>query len=187
MTPSTAALVLAWVCVVLLALATAGLLRRVQALEQNAGPAGGAAAPPGPRPGLQVPIERHLGPGLGGDREVLLLVVSPTCASCAAALSALEAADPRRADVVVASAESSLGPLALPAGFTALPGAGALVDVLGVPATPYLVRLAGDGTILAADVVTTSTNLTTWTGGPALPTSPPLTDVTLPDGARSLR
>ena len=185
MTPTTAALVLAWVCVALLALATAGLLRRVQALEQGAGPVMGA--PLGPRPGLQLPIERHLGPGFGGNREVLLLVVAPACASCAAALAALEAANPRPADVVVATAGPTLEPLALPAGFTALPGAGALVDVLGVPATPYLVRLAGDGTILAADVVTTSTNLGTWTGGPALPASGPAPDGTLLGGARSVR
>jgi hypothetical protein len=168
--PATAALVLAWVCVVLLALATAGLLRRVEALERGAAPA--AQAPrAGPRPGLQLPLARHLGPGVGGDREVLLLVVSPACGSCQAALAALAQAAPVRADVVVATAEPTLGPLDVPATFSALPDAAALVDVLGVPATPYLLRLAADGTILAADVVTAGTNLAAWTGVPALPAS----------------
>jgi hypothetical protein len=102
---------------------------------------------------------------------VLLLVVSPACDSCRAALAALTDAGPARADVVVITAEPTFGPLDVPAPFTALPGAGALVDLLGVPATPYLVRLAADGTILAADVVTTSTNLATWTGGPTLSAS----------------
>jgi hypothetical protein len=170
MSPATAALVLAWVCVVLLALATAGLLRRVEALERGGTPAG-QAPPAGPRPGLQLPLERYLGPGLGGAREVLLLVVSPACSSCRTALAALAEAAPVRTDLVVATAEPTLGPLDVPAAFTALPGAAALADLLGVPATPYLVRFAGDGTILAADVVTASTNLAAWTGGPTLPAS----------------
>ena len=175
MNPATAALVLAWVCVVLLALATAGLLRRVEALERSGAP-GGQAPPAGPRPGLQLPLARHLGPAVGGDREVLLLVVSPTCGSCQAALAALAAAAPARADVVVATAEPTLGPLDVPAQFTALPAAGSLIDVLGVPATPFLVRFAADGTILAADLVTSGTNLAAWTGGPSLPASAPAPD-----------
>jgi hypothetical protein len=161
-TPTTAALVLSWVCIVLLALATAGLLRRVDALERDraAGP-GTPEVPVGPRPGLRLPIERYL--DLAGDRDVLLLVVSPRCGSCQSALSDLAAAQPTGLDVVVVTAEPALQPLAVPPGFAAVPDAGELVDVLGVPATPYLVRLDADGTIRRADVVTSGTNLATWT------------------------
>jgi hypothetical protein len=170
MSPTTAALVLSWICIVLLALGTAGLLRRVDALEraQATGP-GTPDAPAGPRLGLRLPLERFL--DLDGGRDVLLLVVSPTCGSCRKALGDLAAARPTGLDVVVVSAEPSLEPLPVPPGFAVAPGAGELVDVLDVPATPYLVRLDADGTIRRADVVTGSTNLATWTAPRApLPT-----------------
>ena len=162
MSPTTAALVLSWICIVLLALATAGLLRRVDALERSAvaGP-DAAQQPAGPRPGLRLPVDRYL--DVAGERDLLLLVVSPGCGSCQTALADLDAAQPTGLDVVAVTAEPSFQPLAVPAGFTAVAGAEELVDVLGVPATPYLVRLDADGTIRRADVVSSSTNLATWT------------------------
>ena len=167
MTPTTAALVLAWICVVLLALATAGLLRRVEALER-----GGAATPTAaPRRGLVLPLERHLGGGLGGDRDVLLLLVTPTCRSCQAAVDTLASAPPP-ADVVVATAAADLGPLAVPAAFRTLAGATGLVDLLDVPATPYLVRLGGDGTVLGGDLVTAGTDLAAVLGAASTGTAP---------------
>jgi hypothetical protein len=162
MSPLTAALVLAWLCIVLLALATAGLLRRIDALERDR--AGGAAtpqAPAGPRAGLRLPTDRYL--DVSGARDVLLLVVSPGCGSCQTALGDLVAARPEGLDVVVVTAEPSFEPLKVPPGFAAVPGAADLVDVLDVPATPYLVRLDADGTIRRADVATSGTNLATWT------------------------
>ena len=180
MSASTAALILAWICVVLLALATAGLLRRVDALERRLadgglpdgrlpdGDLGTAAGAAGPRAGLQLPVARYLGPAVqgraeGGPRDILLLVVSPSCASCRTALDALAAASPEHLDLVVATAEDSLAPLPVPPGAVPLTGATELVDVLGVPATPFLVRIDADGTIRRADVVTSSTNLAAWT------------------------
>ncbi len=162
MSPTTAALVLSWICIVLLALGTAGLLRRVDALEraQSGGP-GTPEVPAGPRAGLRLPMERFL--PVDGDRDVLLLVVSPACGSCRSALADLAAAQPTGLDVVVVTAEPSLGALAPPPGFAVLTDAGELVETLGVPATPYLVRLDADGTIRRADVATGSTNLATWT------------------------
>jgi len=167
MTPTTAALILSWICIVLLALGTAGLLRRVDALElaQTSG-RGAPGARPGPRPGLSLPVQRFL--DVDGDRDVLLLVVSPGCGSCRTALAALAAAKPTGLDVVVVTAEPSLEPLAVPPGFAVAPDAGELVDILGVPATPYLVRLDADGTIRRADVVTGDTNLAAWTAPRAL-------------------
>lgn len=162
MSPTTAALVLSWICIVLLALATAGLLRRVDALERSAaGAPGTPGEPAGPRPGLRLPVDRYL--DLSGDRDVLLLVVSPGCGSCQTALTDLAAARPAGLEVVAVTTEPSFEPLAVPPGFVAVPDAEELVDVLGVPATPYLVRLDADGTIRRADVVSSSTNLATWT------------------------
>jgi hypothetical protein len=168
--PTTAALILSWICIVLLALGTAGLLRRVDALEraQTSG-RGAPGAPPGPRPGLSLPVQRFL--DMDGDRDLLLLVVSPGCGSCRTALADLAAARPTGLDVVVVTAEPSLEPLTVPPGFAVAPDAGELVDILGVPATPYLVRLDADGTIRRADVVTGNTNLAAWTAPRApLPT-----------------
>jgi hypothetical protein len=171
-TPTTAALVLAWICVVVLALATAGLLRRVEALERQAattGVAGGVArgAPTGAggaRPGMRLPLLEHLGAAVSGTRDVLLLVVAPGCGSCRSALAALGAAaqQTHTLDVVVATADADLGDLAAPAGAAVVTGAARLVDVLGVPATPYLVRLDADGTIRAADLVTAGADLGPW-------------------------
>jgi hypothetical protein len=163
--PTTAALVLSWICIVLLALGTAGLLRRVDALERaQSGAPGTPEVPAGPRAGLRLPMERFV--PVDGDRDVLLLVVSPACGSCRSALADLAdlaAAQPTGLDVVVVTAEPSLGALAPPPGFAVLTDAGELVETLGVPATPYLVRLDADGTIRRADVATGSTNLATWT------------------------
>ena len=167
MTPTTAALVLAWICVVVLALATAGLLRRVEALERQVAGRGTGGAPAGdggPRPGMRLPLREHLGSAVSGTRDVLLLVVAPGCGSCRSALAALGAlaSQTRDLDVVVATADADLGDLAAPAGAAVVTGAAGLVDVLGVPATPYLVRLDAEGTIRAADLVTASTDLSGW-------------------------
>ncbi len=169
MSPTTAALVLAWICVVVLALATAGLLRRVEALERQVAGAGvpggvGTGAGGGARPGMRLPLREHLGAAVSGRREVLLLVVAPGCGSCRSALAALgaAAARTRHLDVVVATAAADLGDLAPPAGAAVVTGAAALVDVLGVPATPYLVRLDAEGTVRAVDLVTAGTDLAGW-------------------------
>jgi hypothetical protein len=163
MSPSAAALILAWACILLLALATAGLLRRVDALERQIPDGAAPAAADGPRPGLQVPLSRYLAGAVTGDRDVLLLIVSPSCGSCRTALAALAAATSTDVDVVVATAAESLAPLELPSGFVGVPRAGDLVDVLGVPGTPYLLRLGPDGTVRRADVVTSATDVAGWT------------------------
>ncbi len=171
MSPTTAALVLAWACVVVLALATAGLLRRVEALERQAAGlagdgagngAGDAVLATGPRPGLQLPLGRYLG-AAGGDRDVLLLIVSPSCGSCRAALADLAGADTGHLDVVVATTAGSLEPLTAPPDASVVTDAGDLVDVLGVPATPYLVRLDADGTVRRAGLATRGAGLAAWT------------------------
>ncbi len=173
MSPSTAALILSWACIALLAPATAGLLRRVEALERRLPSVGGPAGVPaagGPRPGLQLPMSRYLPGVVTGERDILLLVVSPSCGSCRTALADLGAAAPGGVDVLVATAAPSLAPLELPPGFVGVPGAGDLVDMLDIPGTPYLVRLDADGRVRGADVMTGATDLAAWTAPrPGLP------------------
>jgi hypothetical protein len=148
MTTTTAALVLAWIAIVLLTLATAGLLRRVEQLSSRGAPA--AEAGMGPAHGLQVPMARHLGDFAGGDSEVLLLFASPACATCQAAVDALVAAHPAGHRIGVVIRERDPGPLRVPDGWVRLTSAPGLFQLMRVPATPYLVRLSPDGTIVDA-------------------------------------
>ncbi|HVN13205.1 MAG TPA: hypothetical protein VMT69_14005 [Kineosporiaceae bacterium] len=170
MSPTSAALILSWACIVLLALATAGLLRRIDALERQIPAAGGltgSTSTAGPHPGLRLALRRHLPDYLPdvvpGRRDLLLLIVSPSCGACRTALTDLAAAAPTGVDVLVATTAASLTPLELPPGFVGVPAAGGLIEVLDVPGTPYLMRLDAEGTVLRADIMTGATDLAAWT------------------------
>jgi hypothetical protein len=160
MTTTTAALVLAWIAIVLLTLATAGLLRRVEHLSSR------STLPieptHGPSRGLQLPMSTYLKDFEGGRTEVLLLFASPSCATCQAAIDAIVAAQPAglRAGVVIREADT--GPLDVPDGWVSLPSALELFQIMRVPATPYLVKLGPDGTIVDATMVAGGLDLEPW-------------------------
>jgi hypothetical protein len=159
MTTTTAALVLAWIAIVLLTLATAGLLRRVEQLSSRAN----VQADPGePVIGLQLPMSKYLSDFAGGRAGVLLLFASPSCATCQAAIDAINDAGSIDYRVGVVIREAEVGPLCLPDGWVCLPSALSLFQILRVPATPYLVRLGPDGTIIDGTMIVGNMNLERW-------------------------
>jgi hypothetical protein len=159
MTTTTAALVLAWIAIVLLTLATAGLLRRVEQLSSR----GTLQAHPGqPATGLQLPMSTYLHDLAGGQADVLLLFVSPSCATCQAAIDAVVAARPVGYRIGAVIREADLGPLSVPDGWLRRTSALGLFQILRVPATPYLVHIGPDGTIIDATMVLGSLNLQRW-------------------------
>jgi hypothetical protein len=160
MTTTTAALVLAWIAIVLLALATAGLLRRVEQLSSR----GTVTAEPVIEPvrGLRLPLDQHLGELAGGSGELLVLFASTSCATCQTAVDGIVGADPADFRVAVAVREPTFGPLEVPSGWVHRTSAQALFQIMRIPATPYLVRLGPDGTIVDSAMVVGSFDIKHW-------------------------
>jgi hypothetical protein len=159
MTTTTAALVLAWIAIVLLTLATAGLLRRVEQLSSRGTL---QAEPDEPVRGLQLPVSKYLSDFEGGQTGILLLFVSPSCATCQTAIDAVAEAGPTEYRIAVVTREIDVQPLSVRAGWVPLTSAAALFQILRVPATPYLVRLGPDGTIIDATTMVGSLSLEHW-------------------------
>ena len=178
MTTSNAALVLAWIAIVLLTLATAGLLRRVEQLSSR----GNASAEPVTEPllGLQLPLAQHLSEFADGRGEVLLLFASTSCATCQTAVDGIVAADPADSRIGVAVRESTLGPLEVPSQWLHRTSAQSLFRIMRIPATPYLVRLAPNGTIIDAALVTGTFDIKQW-----LTQQPSVAGAALREGAPS--
>jgi hypothetical protein len=168
MTTTTAALVLAWIAIVLLTLATAGLLRRVEQLSSRVAP---QAEPGEPVRGLQLPMSKYLADFEGGQTEVLLLFASPSCTTCQAAIDAVVAARPVDHRIGVVIREAEIGPLHVPDECVRLMSALSLFQILRIPATPYLVRLDPDGTIIDATMMIGSLSLQNWLTRPSAVTN----------------
>ncbi|MBA2695501.1 MAG: hypothetical protein H0U62_06560 [Actinobacteria bacterium] len=145
MTFTTAALLIAWLAIVLLALGFAGLMRQLAELHRSVttGAASAGAAAPTLR-GLALPRSGDLGrirPEGGG----FILFVSPGCSSCAIALEELTDG-PVDGQLVLASS----GPCAdgsIPAGAVCVSDTRPLMERLGVPGTPYLLDVDHEGVI----------------------------------------
>lgn len=143
---TTAALVVAWLAILVLAFGFAGLMTQVSELRRALGEAGsgggqrhGAGAI-----GLALPASGELAtlrPEGGG----IIAFVSPGCPSCAGVLQDLAATHPRGELVVVSTGDCGDLPVGLDA--TCHPRAGHLLTALRVPATPYLVAVDAAGTI----------------------------------------
>lgn len=186
MTFTSSALVLAWAAIVLLALGLAGLLRQVSLLTRqlegttgDAGAGAGAAgAPPGQGRrsarttrelvGFRAPepvLEQVLHDGV---HRTVVAFVSPGCSSCELTLRALAADESVAAGSVGLTLVStgSCGPGLKDAEGAArlgcVPQGRELMDLLAVPATPYLVALDARGTIVAALLPDEDTDLTAW-------------------------
>ena len=156
MSATTAGLILAWIALLLLALAAAGLLRRIERLEAAAPTM--AAAPSHSR-GLMLPgrLYNH------DERTRLstaLVFVAPTCGHCQAALDRLPELDGRFV-VKVASEAPDLAPLKLPSmtAIEPLLSAHELFESVGVPGTPYLLILNSDGVIIRGDFLSPTLDL----------------------------
>lgn len=191
MTFTSSALVLAWVAIVLLALGLAGLLRQVSLLTRQLAN-GPGAADHSDHAGHPDDGTSHPGPGRRSARTTRELVgfrapdavleqvrhdrvhravvafVSPGCSSCSLTLRALAADGALAAGSVGLTLVStgSCGPgLADAEGaarLSCVPQGRGLMDLLAVPATPYLIALDARGTITAALLPDEDTDLAAW-------------------------
>lgn len=140
----TAALLLTWLALLVLALACAGLLRMVQDLQRRADSPTGSASVPSVI-GLALPAQ-GLAAVLRPEGGGLVLFVAPSCSACADVLDEIAAMQTKgvTASLVIAS----LGPCPT-AGLRArcVPDAHGLADLLQVPATPFALAVDADGMV----------------------------------------
>lgn len=140
----SAALILAWVALALLAFALAGVLRQVRLLSgsqavgfQSAGPAAGGAAPA---------LERH--PWAGAIH--VLLFLDQKCMSCRALLPAYIDLAQRRPDICFHSLYPAEPISSNREGTIVHTQSRRLFAEYRVTATPFAVRVSGTGMVLAA-------------------------------------
>lgn len=159
---TSAALVVSWLAIALLALGFAGLTRQVSVLSRRTGTDGAAGAgsssvsgravrTTSDLVGLAVPAHGDLG-RLRQPGRPLVLFVSPGCPSCHAVIGDVAALglEPR---VTVVSSGTCSGAEAAPS-LACIADARGVLDRLAVPATPYLMALDGEGVITATLVPT---------------------------------
>lgn len=176
---TSAALVVSWLAIALLALGFAGLTRQVSVLSRRTGTdaatgSGGAGVHGSGRSagstavsgravrttsdlvGLAVPAHGELG-RLRQPGRPLVLFVSPGCPSCHAVIGDIAALglEPR---VTVVSSGTCSGVEAAPL-LACVADARGVLDRLAVPATPYLMALDGEGVITATLVPTDPSDL----------------------------
>jgi hypothetical protein len=144
------ALLLAWVAIVLLGLAVAGLVRQVHALTTPQ-----SGRPYGPPVGGRAHVPRRLrGLVEGNDATTVLLFAEAGCESCErvvprfAAFCATEAGAREHALVYDGAAGAAAGP-----GLRVLEHQAETFDRLAVPATPFAVSLSPDAVVVAAGPV----------------------------------
>lgn len=146
MTFTTAALIVSWLAIAVLALGLAGLLRQVAELRGQvrlvgagvrggAGPATGAAS----LIGLALPSTGPLSL-LRPDGGGVIVITSPGCSSCHQAVAALSEAGLAPHTVAVSASTCEFSGLQRCVG-----QAVEAVDLLAVPATPYLIAVDADG------------------------------------------
>lgn len=145
MTFTTAALLIAWLAIALLALGFAGLMRQLAELHRSVatGAVSAGATAPTLR-GLALPHSGDLGrirPEGGG----LILFVSPGCSSCAIALQEVSAGSLDGQLVLASSGPCPEG--STPPGAICRSDTRPLMERLGVPGTPYLIDVDHEGVI----------------------------------------
>lgn len=160
---TTAALLVSWVAIVILAFGMAGLMRQVIVLTTRVGQVGsGRSGARTPRDliGFTLPND---GPtaALRHPGGAIVLFSSPTCASCAATLDDLGRLATNRALVVV-SAGSCAGVSTRAPAVRCIENGRSLLDQLAVPATPYLVAIDADGTVRDTLMPSGSHDLEAW-------------------------
>lgn len=141
------AVILAWGAIAVLALAMAGILRQVRALTMLI--AGNAAPAAGPQRGQAVPAELLAGAfrnGAGAGR--LLVFMDGDCPACAELAPQLAALGERGVGVRLVFRDSAREIAGAKLGV--LEGMSESFERLGVPATPYVVRVGHGGTVADA-------------------------------------
>lgn len=167
MTFTQAALLTSWLAIALLTLAMAGLLRQVTSLSKAMALRDGGhhtAVTGADLTGLALPPSGVLSALLPSDRAVLAVFVSPGCGSCMAVLEdvgeRLEGAAHGAISLEVVVVSSGPCPsTALPPGARCVGEAMEIFERLGVPGTPYVMRVNVDGTVGAGALVATPEDL----------------------------
>jgi hypothetical protein len=142
---TTAALLVSWLAIAVLALGLAGLVRQVGELRRQVALAGAGSGSPA-LVGLALPGSgplARLRPRGGG----VVIVVAPGCSSCHEAAGALLAAGLGPHTVAVSASTCEVGGVQ-----GCVSDASAAVDLLAVPATPYLLAVDADGVIRGTEV-----------------------------------
>lgn len=150
---NTAAIIVSWLAIALLALGYAGLLREVGELRRARTP----QRPSSSLVGLQLPESGELA-AIRPAGNGLVVFVSPACSSCAQVLDLLRRRNVR--DLVVVST----GACEASAPGRCLPLRGDLLERLGVPATPFLLRTDAAGVITGTLLPTDDAELRAWLG-----------------------
>lgn len=146
MTFTTAALLVSWLAIAVLALGLAGVLRQVGELRRRVALGGSSGSGSGAMVGLGLP---HSGPlaRLRPDGGGVVVVIAPGCSSCHEAVGALLAAGLGPHTVAVSASTCEVSGLQACVG-----DASAAIDLLAVPATPYLLAVDADGVIRGSGV-----------------------------------
>lgn len=159
---TTAALVVAWLAILILAFGFAGLLVQVSDLRRALGGASGSgsAAPGEPVIGLALPASGPLA-GLRPHGGGVVAFVSPGCPSCEAVLADLDEHHPTAGELVIVStgdcpAVAGGGPV------RCLADQGDTLAALHVPATPYLLAVDAAGTITGSLLPLDDDDLRHW-------------------------
>ncbi|CAM3897754.1 hypothetical protein [Janibacter anophelis] len=165
---TTAALLVSWLAIALLAFGMAGLMRQIAVLTVRLehGQSSGSRRTTRDLIGFSLPDTGPGGP-LRGPRGSLVLFSSPACASCGEALEDLAGIHTDRDLVVVSSGGCAGVESRLPAARCVEDG-GDLMDRLAVPATPYLVAIDADGTIRDVLLPSGPDDIAAW--APTMPT-----------------
>ena len=156
---STAALLVSWLAIALLALGFAGLTRQVTALSRRSSTGSTALRTTSDLVGLALPRHGDLARVRQPGRP-LVLFVSPGCPSCHALIGDIAALGLDE-QVTVVSAGTCTGADAAPS-VICVSEARAVLDRLAVPATPYLMALDAEGTITATRMPTEPSDLRTF-------------------------
>ncbi len=157
---ATAAVVVAWLAIALLALGFAGLLQQVNQLRRatttGTAPANSSVV------GLALPQGGELA-ALRPTGAGVVAFVSPSCASCVRVLDALATMMAPDSTVVVSAGSCESG-----SGVRCLENRRDLFDRFRVPATPYLIRVDRDGEITGTLLPSDEHDLQTWLELPSI-------------------
>lgn len=151
MSVEATAVVLAWVAIVMLAFAMAGMLRQLKTLTELVGSRSGPA--PGSQRGQRIPDELLAGlTSNGSQREQILAFMDQNCPGCTAIAPALERLAAEGAvDVHLVFRDKAKG---VPSGrVSVLEGMGSAFDRLQIPATPFALRISNGGNITDAAAI----------------------------------
>ncbi|MGA8047969.1 MAG: hypothetical protein WCA30_17045 [Dermatophilaceae bacterium] len=143
---TTAALLVSWLTIALLALGLAGLMRQIAELRRaqqltGTGPSRGTSLV-----GLALPTTGPLA-GLRPQGGGVVVVTAPGCSSCHQTVETLLGCGLAPHTVAVSASTCEARGLQ-----RCLSDAAEVIDLLGVPATPYLLAVDADGVIRATDV-----------------------------------